>query len=333
MIFNDVNLKSASKPRRIYLFVGSYGDLYDIASFLTSILTLNPDILIVADYSYYDLLRVFLGNRLLDDFVIFSSNISLQRKRQIYSLHTNQSTSTLTTCSGIKVYSSIMADHRAVRNSFNHDHIDKVTVYNSIFSTSHMCSPCLPSFFTPEDYLLVDTSLFSIREKMTSMPSILFTVNTNTHYNFTDDQVLFIVKRFQESSVLPVLNLHGLTDSQVEIFSSICPSLSLQGHLMSILIQMFDCISGTMGGALNVAHDFTTTNIVSVLTPDAHCNYLDRMGVSLINDNSQKVAIINNLNSASISHSNLDLFINKSIEYAINSFRKRSQNSLSSFKY
>lgn len=322
----------------VYLYVGSFGDLYDIASFLPCILDARPEILILADSSFRDVLRVFLGEHCVSERILFLSEFKLHRVRHLIGLGSphleNQKCSTFRN-PGIR--SSIFPDNPREWYAFNHCNEMKNSLYASIFKIDSMLLPRAPAYISESEVKMVN----ELTKGLDAAPSCLINPKANTHLSLTFDQWVKMLVCLSTSGIHPICNVYGLNYSERNALGRYADCIEIPGHLMSYIINRFDCVAGPMGGAIGVAYDFTDTNISTFLTPDIHCTtkvygpvgecYLQRMGCRVIeHDNSRETFVLDALHeTVAVTEDILTSFMRQTISSTMSGFQRRRTRSLS----
>jgi len=246
---------------RIYLYVGSFGDLFDIAAFLPALFDQDDSIILAADASYYNLLRIFIGVLSVRSHCIFFSEDSLQQKRKKIR-HMRQHIQVHT-----PIFSSILADNYSEREAFNRSVYTRAQVYSSIFRQDRILTPSMPQHVTDADRQ--DASDLMSGAKL-GKPSALLCVNTGTHINLTKEQYAQVIHDLQMHGIEVIVNTHGLSPLVIRFYSSIAKIIKVPAHLMSLIISSVNCIGGVIGGAIGIAYDYTDVNLVTIFTPDMH---------------------------------------------------------------
>ena len=240
---------------------GSFGDLFDIASFLATYHQRHRFNLIASDL-YYDLLRVFLGTNFINEYVQFIDTVASESIRNTYMLRKQANT-----LSPELPISPLLHDYPDIHKVFAARIINRRQAYSSILQSSFLLFPSLPYFLSFEDRKHIEkiTALLDFGKK-----SVLYFPNNNTHHSLPDDAIKYISSALEDQHCQIFFSSSGLTQSETSFYSSLGTIIDTPGHLMPFIQSKFSCVSGVMGGAIGIAIDYTNTCISSIVTPNKH---------------------------------------------------------------
>ena len=247
--------------RLSFHYYGSFGDLFDIASFLASSISRHR-IKLIASNVHLDLLRVFLGPTVIDRQVRFIDQDTSQIIRDRILIRKIKPTLYLR-----MPHSCLLHDYPDIHNPFIIRKINKRQAYSSIFKSPSLLTPSLPHYLSPSDRHHIDRITSSLNS---NSKSILFFPHNNTHQPLPLDAISFLCSSLASTGCLIYFSNSGLSSTELSFYSSLGTVIDTPGHLMPFIQSRFTCISGVMGGAIGIAIDFTNCHVCSIVTPNKH---------------------------------------------------------------
>lgn len=294
-----------------FLFLASFGDKWCIASFLPNLLERQANVRILAEENDRELLRIFLGREVVTARVKF---VSSARLRQLYNLFSPHSVDT----QPLKIVGRQLDQTYAVlKNGFPSNRIRPLHLvqypYFSDLMLHHGVSygtllrmmlylppeavACAPKDYTREDHNQVQ-SLFCPQVKgVVTRPVVLVNVVNFSHEPLSLLQIGVLADYFVGQGFEVYLNttLHPRPElfcDLAKLHQGVYP-IEIPGHLLALASELAHAVIGVIGGAINVALQFSTAHILSFYTPG---KFLSLESEVSIRKNSGNVTVLEQYN-------------------------------------
>lgn len=271
------------------LFHASFGDKWCILSFVPELLKLQPTVRLLASRSDEELIRIFLGSEKTSERVVFINN---NRLAEIFNY-----------ISDMSVYSNpILADnnfldqtdsvilHGFPTNRIRHSHIVKYPYFSDLHiihgvpyctlvkmlmylpSSSKSVSP---KFYTDEDRSKVSELIDKALDKKSSL-RVLFNIVNFSNASLSNNQIRIIIDELSQYNASVLLNItqHKKEKEIRDAFSN-CPNVGfveIPGHLLALFSDQMSGIIGVIGGAMNVAAQFSSSHCLSLYSAPVGSN-------------------------------------------------------------
>lgn len=255
-----------------FLFCGSFGDKWMIASLLTEMLSKNPKIRIISDKLDIPLLRVFLGN-LLSRVLTCEGNV-VEYLRSIC----KQDPSCYMPCQSQLSSEGQISCPPGIRSLHTVDypyfiHLSSRGAARYIDMLRLICFLPIDSTFKQPVHLS-DTDLDEAKQILKNTgyninQMVIYHIVNYSCGNLNEEQEAGVIASISESGYVPVINATGLDPESVARLTQKYPNLgiiTIPGHLVKSVSDLVPAVVGVLGGAIGIADTFSSCSFLSFAT-------------------------------------------------------------------
>lgn len=273
----DANLD----PRYSYFILhASFGDKWCILSFMREFLIIQKNTRILASKKDEELIRIFLGTELTINSIIQleESDInfisSIITPVSLSSMYIWQNTSLVTQTEAITAggfpKNAIRHLHLVKYPYFSDLHlihgISYATCIRMILSMPSDSVPSQPIFYTEKDKKEAEKLINNVKNRH-AKKIILFNAYNISHQSLDEDKLYCVIKVFEKHNIQVIVNVSGHpAPDKIQIIldqTKMSVKITAPGHLLAIISNQCDAVVGVIGGAMNVAVQFTSSHILS----------------------------------------------------------------------
>lgn len=266
-----------------FVLHASFGDKWCILSFMRSFLLIHPSVKIISSKEDSELIRIFIDDDLRNKSFIFLEKKIIKEIGESINPTSCETNQLWPTKNRLDQTSSVIKFSFPV-NTIRHLHIvqypyfcDLHLVHGVAYGTLLRMLLYLPPSIKPEQpkyYLSEDYNLakdLSLSEKTSeNRDFILFNIVNISHEKFSENQILEIINEFSKNGYRVIINatLNNDYEENFEFLNSIADVKIIQvpGHLLALLSQEATAVVGIIGGAMNVAVQFSTVHCLTFYT-------------------------------------------------------------------
>lgn len=266
-----------------FILVASLGDKWKILSYLPALLKLQSSVKILASEDDANLIRIFLGIERMSRSVVFMDQnklISLSSKITPISIY---STGVIVD-PGRLIQGKLIQQFGFPLNSIRHLHVVKYSYFAELFHVYGVsygtllkmimylpssARPCNAEFYSEEDIEVVNKIIDNSFNHQSS-GFVLFNIVNFSHEPLSLHQIKIVVHAFESCNFQVLINATDYPD--MEALEDLLPGFSyskiifVPKHLLSLLSERAAGVFGVIGGAMNVAVQFTKTHCLSLGT-------------------------------------------------------------------
>lgn len=260
-----------------FLLHASYGDKWCILSFMNEFLTVYPQSRIIADEHDYDLARIFLGEAVINNYFIFVKNSFLDSLSSRISYSSPESFPLISDPYQFSQLDPVL-EVGFPNNCIRHLHIVKYpyfcelylsygvpygTLLKTILYLPNNTKSSQPKYYEEDDLRKIN-ELIQVPAETDFKGNILFNVVNMSQLSFTDHQIKIILRKFKQEQFRVIVNVsqHPKKDSINRIVDEFAHAITLEipGHLLALLTAQMTGVVGILGGAMNVAVQFSNVH-------------------------------------------------------------------------
>lgn len=266
-----------------FLLHASFGDKWCILSFLHEFLTLQKTSKIIASENDRELVRIFLGEKILSNSIVFMRD-DLIGFISSYITPLSLSSMYILQDSTLFAQTNNLIIRGFPKNIVRHLHLVKYPYFNDlhlihglsyatcvrmILGLPSETLPSLPKFYIEQDLSDAKKLIFDVKD-MNVKYAVLFNVYNISHIGLTDNQILSIIKIFENNNIQVILNVTGHPfPEKIQALlerSKMSTKVNIPGHLLALVCDNVDSVVGVVGGAMSVAVQFSFSHILSFYT-------------------------------------------------------------------
>lgn len=261
----------------------SFGDKWCILSFVPELFKLHPKIRILASNSDRDLIRVFLGKEECERRIIF---LNERRFEEIFNLISDSPfySDPISIDKNILEQTSSVISVGFPRNKIRHLHIVKYPYFSDLHITHGvpystllkmiMYLPANAHSHSPEFYSADDRraakGIVAIDNEQDNSIKVLFNVVNFSHKPLSLNQIGIVIDEFAKNNIYVLLNItqHQGEYELKNIFNKLSniKIVEIPRHLLPLVCDDVSGIIGVIGGAMNIAAQFSSTPCLSFYT-------------------------------------------------------------------
>ena len=292
------DIKFLSSDKAYFVLHASFADKWMILSFLGEHLRLYPQSVVIAYPDDMRLAEIFLGSETVSSRFYFVNTSEIQKLLKLF--NSGEFNKPLLAFGDGGLASTHTLQQRGLPlGSVRSLHIvhypyfpDLFLVHGVTYSTlqktllylSGQSKPVQPTFFLEADYAAASKLLNCIQatSEASSQPHkcILFNAVNHSHVELSQDQLRAIVNIFTDAGYKVFLNIAQAESRSIfaDLFSDVFNVflLSVPPHLLSIVSGSVTAVVGVIGGAMNIAAQYSTSHILSLQTPYQYGGYPDQ---------------------------------------------------------
>ena len=280
------------KQKNYFLLHASYADKWLILSFLSAHFHLYTNSFVIACHDDRGLVEIFFGQSVTTDRFIFIQQSPLNKLsrffRPLSSLTMPLADSWYT--GGCKhIVTSFFIDHGLPPGSIRHLHFVYYPYFNELFYLHGVSygkllktllylpassQPIHPTFYPEKDYHSARTisSSFSPIASHPLLPAVLFNVVNFSHVSLDLRQISLVISTLETSGYRVLLNV--TQSAEVNQWESLVARhhreavlVSIPPTLLALVCDNVHAVIGVLGGAMNVAVQFSGSHVLSLQTP------------------------------------------------------------------
>ncbi len=266
-----------------FLLHASFGDKWSILSFMDDFLKSRSAVRLLASENDKNLIRIFLDADLLANSTVFLDNSTIEEissRIVVNSDATNQIISDPYQLVQTDVVNAIGFP----RNIIRHLHIVKYPYFSdlhlihgvsyAVLLKTLLYLPSSAQAKMPFNYTLSDIGLSKelVYQKSfnNSKKIILFNVVNISYKSLSVSQIVYLAELFEREGMQVLINATGYNDKD-NLFTKIrqCTKaeiLEIPGHLLALVSQEAFAVCGVLGGAMNVAIQFSKSHSLVIYT-------------------------------------------------------------------
>jgi hypothetical protein len=276
-----------------YVLYASFGDKWCILSYLESHLSLYPDSRILASDIDRHLVGVFLSSETIQQRFIFVDRQLLTHFSSLFN-PSGASSAPLADpgiSTGLKLtVSSFFMKHGLPPASIRHLHVVKYPYFNDLINLHGVSygtllktilylpngtRPAVPSQYSEADYRELEQLLgrFSRRQADVSTSAILFNAINFSHSSLSSRQISLILQLLVSQGFTVLLNLSQATPELSRVLLEVAADydcvqpITIPGRLLALVSDHVTAVIGVLGGAMNIAVQFSHSHVLSLQTP------------------------------------------------------------------
>lgn len=279
------------KDKNYFVLHASYGDKWCILSLIPEHLRIYKSSIIIASYQDRELVELFLGAELTASKFIFIYGQALQ-KLSYYFCPVSMLAAPLADTwyvEGCKhTVTSFFIEHGLPPGTIRHLHFVYYPYFNDLHNIHGVSygkllktilylpaasQPSIPSHYGEDDSQHAQAISASCRSGSVSsdLPAILLNVVNFSHAPLDSDQVSLIINTVEANGYRVLINTTqggNAVDSQSP-YSAHQNSVEVEipARLMALVCNNVKAVIGVLGGAMNVAVQFSGTHVLSLQTP------------------------------------------------------------------
>lgn len=283
---------SLNKQKNYFLLHASYADKWHILSFLSEHLHLYSNSFVIARHYDRGLIEIFLGQGITADRFIFTDQETLDQLSRFFrpvSSLTMPLADTWYTGGCKHTVTSFFIAHGLPPGSIRHLHFVYYPYFNELFNLHGVsygkllkillylpaaAKSSFPSYYTELDYQDAKAISGSSSPGASSplLPAVLFNVVNFSHARLTAAQISLLTSTLEDNGYRVLLNVTQSTDSN-ELASLIASHhreavlVSVPPTLLALVSDNVHAVIGVLGGAMNVAVQFSGSHVLSLQTP------------------------------------------------------------------
>lgn len=266
-----------------FLLHASYGDKWCILSYINQFLNIQRKTKIIASENDKNLVRIFLGDETYLNRIVF---ISHPRMNELSDKITPVS---LSSAQVWLDYGQLTQTDAVIRSGFppdivRHLHIVKYsyfsdlhlvygvgygTLLKSILSMPAETMPARPDNYSNED-INQTNSIVGSNINSSISGQVLFNIVNFSQKSLTDDQISLVIDVFIESGFFVIINLsqHPDPDTIIKLLENkkSINFVYIPAHLLALVCQKVTAVCGVIGGAMNVAVQFSNVDCLGFLS-------------------------------------------------------------------
>ena len=269
---HELNRLGLDCNKSYFLFCGSFGDKWLVASFMYEMLSRLPNSMIISDKADISLPRIFVGDQ-LPRVLTCEANLveylrNLCREDQACYMPCN---SQLSSEGSILCTPGLRSLHIVDYPYFIHLSARCCARYIDMLRL--ICF--LPINTVPSQPLhLGETELSDAIELLSSTGEninklIIYNIVNYSHKNLTTNQQRVLIESIFQSGFQPIINISGLDASPIKdikgAFESIA-AISISGHLVKSVFDLVPAVIGVIGGAISIADTFSDCSLLTFAT-------------------------------------------------------------------
>ena len=271
-------------PNFSYMLLhASFGDKWCILSFVPELLKFHPKIRILASRSDRELLRVFLGNEEIERSIVFLDDRRLAEIFNFISDISIYSNPIFVDSTILDQTDSVLASGFPL-NKIRHLHIVKYPYFSdllivhgvpyAILIKMLMYLPASAHAHSPQFYSLEDRDqvkhITGAEGAIATSLNVLFNVVNFSNKPLSNDQIRIIIDEFTKNNINVLLNItqHKNELELKTIFANLShvKIVEIPAHLLALVCSEVAGVIGVIGGAMNVAAQFSSTPCLSFYT-------------------------------------------------------------------
>lgn len=269
-----------------FLFYASFGDKWCILSFVPELLKRHANARLLAEEKDRELLRIFLGPALVITRVKFVSPARLLRLVKLVGTDSidvqpvkvpRRLTLDLTYAvlkTGFPI-NRIRPFHIVQYPYFSDLILHHCVTYGTLLRTMLYLPPevvaCQPTHYTSEDHAQVEALFLTSDAGRAARPAVLIHVVNFSHESLSHEQFAAMIDVLlgQGFSVFLNITLHPAPEpfrEMARLRPEVYP-IEIPGHLLALACGRARLVIGVVGGAINVALQYSKTHLLVLFTP------------------------------------------------------------------
>lgn len=281
------------KEKNYFLLHASYGDKWCILSFLGEHFKLYPNSYVITCHSDRELIRIFFGVATTDTRFIFISQNDLDTLSGYFrpvSLTTVPLADMWYTDGCKMTVTPFFVDHGLPPGTIRHLHVVYYPYFNELYNLHGVsyatlmklilylpaaARPSPPVFYSAQDYRAAKAIVNEIPASVTSRrhaPAVLFNAVNFSQASLSLSQISLLSSALEDNGYRVLLNVSQSADS--EEFASLVATrhpeavlVSIPPTLLALVCDNVHAVIGVLGGAMNVAVQFSRSHVLSLQTP------------------------------------------------------------------
>lgn len=272
---------SLSPEFAYFLINSSFGDKWLIISFLPEMIRLQANVRVLASRCDYELLRIFLGNKKIEEHVIFLDEEIIYRLSSFIT-PISPSTSQFWIDRSKLIQTPSVLENGIPVNTIRHLHVVKYPYFSDLhlfhgvpYSTllkmimylPHDTTAHRPAFYECSDQNDM-AEIIQTKDGIEKKRLILFNIVNVSHLGLDENQIRLVVEQFAENGFDVLVNVtqHKDKKSIANLLSHIKRSrlIEIPGHLVALVSDNVTGVIGILGGAMCIATYFSRTNTLSL---------------------------------------------------------------------
>ena len=284
-------IASLNKDKNYFLLHASYGDKWCILSFLPEHFNIYPNSFVLACHQDRGLIEIFLGPTVTANRCIFIDQKTLINLsfyfRPLSRLSMPLADGSYSDSDKL-IVTSFFINHGLPPGSIRHLHLVYYPYFNELFSLHGVCygtllkvllylpassNSCLPAFYSEQDLQAAKTisgcSGLSVASPL--LPAVLLNVVNFSHASLSTAQISLLVSMLEALGYRVLLNV--TQSSRSEEFVSLVAAqhreavlVSVPPSLLALVCDNVHAVIGVLGGAMNVAVQFSGSHVLSLQT-------------------------------------------------------------------
>lgn len=284
-------IASLDKVNNYFLLHASYGDKWSILSFLNEHFNLYSHSFVIACHQDRGLIEIFLGPSITTERFIFIDRDSLDHLSSFFrpvSMISMPLADTWYTEGCKHTLTSFLIDNGLPPGTIRHLHFVYYPYFNELYNLHGVsygkllklilylpaaAKSCSPAYYSEKDHLaakdISNSSSFSTSSPC--FPAVLFNVVNFSHMPLAASQICLVISTLEIHGYRVLLNVTQSTDSEdLASFVSYhrgAVLVSVPPSLLALVCDNVHAVIGVLGGAMNVAVQFSGSHVLSLQTP------------------------------------------------------------------
>lgn len=285
-------LASLNKEKNYFLLHASYGDKWSILSFLAEHFDLYLNSFVISCHQDRELIEIFLGPAITADKFIFIDQDSLKRISDLFrpvSMLSMPLADTWYSEGCMHTVTSFFIAQGLPRGSIRHLHFVYYPYFNELFNLHGVSYGKLlklllylpaaaksrpPAFYSEHDCQAAQAISRSSSPCASSplLPAVLFNVVNFSHMSLAPPQISLLASTLETHGYRVLLNVTQSSSS--EEWASLVTAhhretvlVSVPPALLGLVCDNVHAVIGVLGGAMNVAVQFSGSHVLSLQTP------------------------------------------------------------------
>lgn len=285
-------IASLNKDKNYFLLHASYGDKWLILSFLPEHFNLYPNSFVIACHQDRGLIEIFLGPSITADRFIFIDQEHLNNLSSFFRPVSmiSMPLADIWYTEGCKmVVTSFFLSRGLPPGSIRHLHLVHYPYFNELYSLHGVsygtllkvllylpasAKSCPPTYYSQQDYQAAKVISCSSSSSSASplLPAVLFNVVNFSAMPLAAAQISLLTSMLEKHGYRVLLNV-SQSDGSEELSSLVVAQhretvlVSVPPTLLALVCDNVHAVIGVLGGAMNVAVQFSGSNVLSLQTP------------------------------------------------------------------
>jgi hypothetical protein len=292
ILFSSPGLAVLSREKNYFLLHASYGDKWNVLSFLEEHFSIYPNSLVVARHQDRELIQIFLGqDRTAERFIFIDQDLlnHLSSYFRPVSMLSMPLADTWCTEGCKHTITPYFINHGLPPSSFRHLHLVYYPYFNELYNLHGVSYGKLlrlilylpatsksrqPSFYSDQDVRSAEAISRCANSNSSSpfLPAVLFNVVNFSQAPLSTTQISLVTSTLEKNGYRVLLNVTQSASSEeletlVASHHSESVLVSIPPTLLALVCENVHAVIGVLGGAMNVAVQFSSAHVLSLQTP------------------------------------------------------------------